>query len=493
MVHLLSYQALRSIDMWCNNGKEEKIYVDVIPDGFVKGRLHKPGKRELEIERLYLELDREEFIDFYSNNTVSETMYHFNIYDKRVVFALCKKFDFVKEKPTYTGNTRSHESYIESAKKSAETQRKNWQLKSDEEMVAWRQLQIDTHNTEEYKKKQSEIIKESFKKISPELHEKRNEMRRRACKAWWASLTPERKQEEVNKHFNGGAGYHTANSKPNLNFKSLLEQNDIEFSREFRLENFSYDFKVGNNLIEINPTATHNSTWSPFGTPLERDYHLEKRECAVRNNFNLICIWDWDNLDKVISLLISKKKIFARKCCIKELENVDGFLNSYHLQGSCKGQSIKLGLFYGDELVEVMTFGKPRYNKNYEYELLRLCTKSDVEVVGGSSKLFNYFIKNYKPINVISYCDDSKFRGDIYSKLGFVKGRKAKPSSHWYNPLLDMHITDNLLRKYGFDKLVGNKIGESFGKNTNNEELMIEHGFVELYDCGQSSYIYKNK
>ena len=82
--------------MWCNNGKEEKICADIIPDGFFKGRLHRPGKRELEIERLYSELDREEFIDFYSNNTVSETMSHFNIYDKRVVFALCKKFDFVK-------------------------------------------------------------------------------------------------------------------------------------------------------------------------------------------------------------------------------------------------------------------------------------------------------------------------------------------------------------------------------------------------------------
>ena len=58
---------------------------------------------------------------------------------------------------------------------------------------------------------------------------------------------------------------------------------------------------------------------------------------------------------------------------------------------------------------------------------------------------------------------------------------------------MSIHITDNLLRKYGFDRLVGKRIGESFGKNTNNEDLMIEHGFVEVYDCGQSSYIYKNK
>lgn len=286
-------------------------------------------------------------------------------------------------------------------------------------------------------------------------------------------------------------GGNASNSKPNLKFKALLESNGIEFSREFHLENFSYDFKVGNTLIEINPTATHNSTWSPFGDPLDMNYHLDKKKCAVRNGFNLICVWDWDDLYKVISIIAQKEKIFARKCCIKELEDVDDFLNSYHLQGSCKGQSIKIGLFYNDELVEVMTFGKPRYNKNYEYELLRLCTKSNVEVIGGSSKIFNYFLKTYKPESIISYCDDSKFTGNIYSILGFVKGKEAIPSLHWYNPTSRSHITDNLLRKQGFDRLVGRYIGESFGKNTDNSELMIEHGFVEIYDCGQSSYIYK--
>ena len=65
------------------------------------------------------------------------------------------------------------------------------------------------------------------------------------------------------------------------------------------------------------------------------------------------------------------------------------------------------------------------------------------------------------------------------------------PSAHWYSPELNKHITDNLLRQQGFDRLLGKDFG-SFGKNTDNEELMIFHGFVKIFDCGQSVFEWKN-
>ena len=137
-------------------------------------------------------------------------------------------------------------------------------------------------------------------------------------------------------------------------------------------------------------------------------------------------------------------------------------------------------------LVEVMTFGKPRYNKKYEYELLRLCTHKDYTITGGSEKLFKYFIEQYNPSSIISYCDKSKFTGNVYGRLGFKLSGEAKPSKHWYNIQTNQHITDNLLRQRGFDQL----FGTNYGKGTSNEMLMIEHGFVEVYDCGQSTYIW---
>ena len=287
----------------------------------------------------------------------------------------------------------------------------------------------------------------------------------------------------------------SVHSSYNDAFANLLEEYNINYEREFSISRYSYDFKVGNILIEINPFATHNSTWSPFGNaPKDKNYHQDKTKIVIENGYRCINVWDWDNIDKIVSLLLPKEKIYARKCHIKLIDDVsvvDSFLNIYHLQETCKGQLICLGLYFENKLVQLMTFGKPRYNKNYEYELLRLCSDSNYIIVGGAEKLFKYFISNYFPKSIISYCDNSKFSGDVYYRLGMSLSKYGTPSAHWYSPELNKHITDNLLRQQGFDRLLGKDFG-SFGKNTDNEELMIFHGFVKIFDCGQSVFEWKN-
>ncbi len=284
-------------------------------------------------------------------------------------------------------------------------------------------------------------------------------------------------------------------TKPNLNFSSILDNNNIKYEREFRLNNNRFDFKIENTLIEINPSATHNSSWGLFNKEgINKNYHKLKTELAKTNGYRCIHVFDWDDINKIIYQLQSKEVIYARNCSIKLIENkevVDTFLNLYHLQNTCTKQLICIGLYYKDILVELMTFGKPRYNKKYEWELLRLCSHKDFKIVGGSQKLFKYFINNYNPKSIISYCDLSKFTGDIYSKLGFKLKKINNPSCHWYNIKTNQHITDNLLRQLGFDKLLG-KYFENYGKGSSNEELMLTHNFVKIYDCGQATYIYSN-
>jgi hypothetical protein len=198
-------------------------------------------------------------------------------------------------------------------------------------------------------------------------------------------------------------------------------------------------------------------------------------------------VFDWDDANKIIGLLKPKQRIYARNCTVKEISASEAasFLNNYHLQGYAKDK-IRLGLFYNETLVSLMTFDKPRYNKAYEYELIRYCISS-FEIVGGAEKLFHHFIKNFTPKSVISYCDLSKFTGDIYNKLKFSLIRKSGPSRHWYNMKTKQHITDNLLRQRGFDQI----FKTDFGKNSSNEELMLSHNFVEVYDCGQATYVIK--
>lgn len=287
------------------------------------------------------------------------------------------------------------------------------------------------------------------------------------------------------------ARQYSNNSMPNRKFEELLKQHNIIYAKEFALENYSYDFKIDDILIEINPTITHNVHINIFGDePMSKDYHLNKTECARKNKFRCIHIWDWDDLDKIVNMLKPKETLYARNLEIKEVpkKECDEFLNAFHLQNTCKEQTIRYGLYKNDVLIQIMTFGKPRYNKNYEYELLRLCSHKDYKIVGGAEKIFKYILDKYKPESIISYCDNSKFTGLVYEKLGFEKHKSPKPSKHWYNTKTKQHITDNLLRQRGFDQL----FNANYGKGTSNEELMIEYNFLTVYDCGQMTFIFTN-
>lgn len=276
------------------------------------------------------------------------------------------------------------------------------------------------------------------------------------------------------------------NSTANIDFEDLLKENNIDYEREFPIGSYSYDFKVRNYLIEIDPYATHNSTWGiRSNPPKSSNYHKQKSDIAKNEGYFCIHKFDWDEAQKIINLLQPRELIGARECQVKEVakEETKEFIDNNHLQDYAK-DTIRLGLYYKNELVSIMTFGKPRYNKKYNYELIRYC--STLNIAGGSEKLFKYFVDIYQPTSVISYCDESKFNGNTYVKLGFELVRAGRPAKHWYNPKTKQHITDNLLRQRGFDQL----FKTAYGKGTSNEALMLEAGFVEVYDCGQATYVW---
>ena len=210
----------------------------------------------------------------------------------------------------------------------------------------------------------------------------------------------------------------------------------------------------------------------------------------------------------------NKEKINARDCecwLIDQIQWME-FLNKYHLQGSTSKNknNIYYWLFYKWELVEVMSFWEPRYNKKYQYELLRLCSHSNYYIIWWASKLFKHFIEKHNPASVISYCDMSKFDWSVYISLWFTLLKSWKPSKHWYYnqinteykhtlekelwhniskpPINKRHITDNYLRQRWFDQLFWDLYWTHW-KWTSNNELMIAHWFLEVYDVWQNTYV----
>jgi len=125
-----------------------------------------------------------------------------------------------------------------------------------------------------------------------------------------------------------------------------------------------------------------------------------------------------------------------------------------------------------------MTFSKGRIvvgGKNNEWKLTRFCNKINVNVIGGASKLFNYFLKTYSPTKIISYSDIRLFNGSLYEKLGFKRKSQSKPN-YWYV------INNQRYHRFNFRKSI--LVKEGYDKNKTERDIMFNRKIYRIYDCG---------
>ena len=219
-------------------------------------------------------------------------------------------------------------------------------------------------------------------------------------------------------------------------------------------------------------------------------YHLNKTLAANEKGYRLIHVFEdeWIYKQSIVKnrlmhiFGVSCISVYGRKCEVREVnkELSDKFLEKYHIQGTCPS-SVRLGLFYKNRLVALMTFGKPRFNKQYEWELLRYCTMGSVNVVGGASKLMSYFDEHYDG-TMISYSDRRWGDGELYSKLGFRHSHDTEPN-YWYIKNQERY------NRMKFQKHKLPQLLENFDPNKSEGENMKEHGYNKVYDCGNRVYV----
>ena len=175
--------------------------------------------------------------------------------------------------------------------------------------------------------------------------------------------------------------------------------------------------------IEFDGLYWHNDS------KIDNKYHLRKTKLCEEKGIQLIHIFEDEWLfkqDIVKSRLknllgIYDKTVYARKCEVREVPSKESraFQEANHLQGAINSK-VSLGLYYENELVSLMTFGKCRFDKKHEWEMLRFCNKLNCHIVGAAGKLLVYFEKNFKPSSLVSYADRRWSQGKLYQKLGFT-------------------------------------------------------------------------
>lgn len=271
------------------------------------------------------------------------------------------------------------------------------------------------------------------------------------------------------------------------------EQNEVaEFLKQFTdvKQNQKSVFKE-NGRLELD-IVTSKFAIEYDGSYWHNNHKDTKKDLCDKYNINLIRIYDFEWQDKkdiVKSILKSKlgifdKKLYARKCTIKEISSKEynDFCNKNHLQGSGKA-SVKIGLFYNNELVEIMSFGKPRFSKIYDYEMIRECSKLGYFIVGGKSRLLKYFERNYNPKSIISYCDRRYFDGHSYTSIGFTFEKTT-------NPAFSVYDGCELKSRMNYTKPKMQKMNNfKYFENLSQIDNIIENNLIVLWDNGTNVYV----
>jgi hypothetical protein len=243
------------------------------------------------------------------------------------------------------------------------------------------------------------------------------------------------------------------------------------------------ELKIG---FEINGLYWHSDAYKKLS------YHLDKSNYFKEKGIQVYHIWE-DDLNEKMEIVksqisnwigLSSNRLFARKCEIRQITSskiIRDFLDKNHIQGYIR-TSLNIGLFYNNELVSLMTFDHTEGRKTMsssEWNLSRFCTRINYNVIGGASKLLNYFIKTMHPTRLISYADKSWSEGALYQKLGFKLVNETSPD---YKYIIDK----KRINKQKFKK--SNLVSEGFSAELSESEIMMNRGIYRIWDCGQLKF-----
>ena len=223
----------------------------------------------------------------------------------------------------------------------------------------------------------------------------------------------------------------------------------------------------------------------------DKCYHLNKTELCEAKGIQLVHVFEdeWIYKKDIVKsrlknlLGIYDKTVFARKCEVREVSSSESmkFQEENHIQGAI-GAKVHLGLFCESQLISLMTFGKSRFSKNAEWELLRFCNKLGYHIPGAAGKLLKHFERNWNPKSLISYADRRWSMGKLYEALGFKLDHVSGPD-YWY--IIDGHLESRV--KYQKHKL--QKIFEDFDDSMTEVQIMRQHGYKRIFDSGNKVYI----
>lgn len=269
------------------------------------------------------------------------------------------------------------------------------------------------------------------------------------------------------------------------NITNNIEINVRNVIQPYEIDIYSASMKIG---FEFDGVFWHSYNRRENASEIYR--HFNKRTLCEQAGIDLFQIWEneWTYKNNIIKSMITNKlgkivnKIGARACDIKELTSneFNEFMQENHLQGTL-GTRTRYGLVDKNGKL-VCAIGLNRHQK-YDYEITRLATLLNYNVIGGATKLWSHFLKIYNPKSVLSYANRRYSNGSIYKRLGF-KLDGITPPGYYYTK------GDKIFSRVHFQKHKLSNILSAFDPNLSEPQNMFNNKYRRIWDSGNYRFIY---
>ena len=259
-------------------------------------------------------------------------------------------------------------------------------------------------------------------------------------------------------------------------YSGTIIENDRSVIAPYELDIYLPELHLA---IEYNGLYWHSNEQKP------NNYHRMKSDMCKKLGVHLIHVFedDWVNKQSIIKSVISNfvnntvnRRIYARKCEIRAISDktlINNFLVSNHLLGRTTFISYCAGLYYNGELVSLITMHLLK-KAECKWELNRYAIKNGVTIIGGAERLLKHITQSIDYSSIITYNDNSIFRGLVYKRLGFQYIRTNAPNY--------MFIQGDCLERFPKQTIRKWNVGYS-------REMEQQLGLHRVYNAGNDVYI----
>jgi hypothetical protein len=242
----------------------------------------------------------------------------------------------------------------------------------------------------------------------------------------------------------------------------------------------------GNNFLEIDILDEENKIAIEFSGIYWHQHKHDKylsdisKMRSMRGAGYKYIVLDETDFDRYSVILSHMKRRVSEKSddlhLLIDSPKVEEFMNSYNIFGSISNSDMSISLSDNYNILQSVVFKKCPFSTN-RWMIKRMCTKSEIEVIGGYEKILREFFLKTECEELIAHANIKFFTGETLKSIGFSYSGEENRRKFWFKGRTIQTVNR---------KAEAEQICKNYDPNATVYENMQNNGWLESLDYSES-------